>query len=166
LFKLMAYKDEYEVARLHTDAAFLAKVQGMFEGDFTLNYHLAPPLLARKNDQGELQKARFGRGMQLAFRLLAPLKVLRGGPLDVFGYTQERREERALVVEYRAAIESLLPTLVAANLDAAAAFARVPEHIRGFGHVKARHLLAARQQWRTLLTQYQQAPTVKQTQAA
>jgi indolepyruvate ferredoxin oxidoreductase len=158
LFKLMAYKDEYEVARLHTDATFLAKVQGMFEGDFRLNYHLAPPLLAKKNEQGELQKMRFGRGMQLAFRLLAPLKVLRGGPLDVFGYTQERREERALVVEYRAAIASILPLLTVDNRDAATAFARVPEQIRGFGHVKARHLRAARAQWAERLTDFYTPP--------
>jgi indolepyruvate ferredoxin oxidoreductase len=154
LFKLMAYKDEYEVARLHTDTAFLAKVQGMFEGDFRLNYHLAPPLLAKKNAQGELQKIRVGRGMQLAFRLLAPLKVLRGGPLDVFGYTQERREERALVDEYRAALASILPLLTVHNRDAAAAFARVPEHIRGYGHVKARHLVAARLQWAERLAEF------------
>jgi indolepyruvate ferredoxin oxidoreductase len=154
LFKLMAYKDEYEVARLHTDKAFLTKVQGMFEGDIRLNYHLAPPLLAKKNEQGELQKMRFGRGMQWAFRLLAPLKVLRGGPLDVFGYSQERREERALVVEYRAAIAGMLPLLTLDNREAATAFARVPEQIRGFGHVKARHLLAARTQWTERLAEF------------
>jgi indolepyruvate ferredoxin oxidoreductase len=154
LFKLMTYKDEYEVARLHTDTAFLTKVQGMFEGDIRLNYHLAPPLLAKKNDHGELQKMQFGRGMQWAFRLLAPLKVLRGGPLDVFGYTQERREERALVVEYRAAIAGMLPLLTLDNREAATAFARVPEQIRGFGHVKARHLLAARAQWTERLAEF------------
>jgi indolepyruvate ferredoxin oxidoreductase len=154
LFKLMAYKDEYEVARLHTDSAFLAKVQGMFEGDFRLNYHLAPPLLAKKNDHGELQKMQFGRGMQLAFRLLAPLKVLRGGPLDVFGYTEERRQERALVVEYRAALATILPLLTVANRAAAVAFAQVPEQIRGFGHVKARHLTAARVLWTERLARF------------
>jgi indolepyruvate ferredoxin oxidoreductase len=151
LFKLMAYKDEYEVARLHTDAAFLQKVAGMFEGDFKLNYHLAAPLLARKNAAGELQKSRYGAWMQTGFRLLAPLKVLRGTALDVFGYSAERREERALVGQYRAAIESLLPGLSTANRDAAAAFARVPEQIRGYGHVKARHVAAARAQWTLLL---------------
>jgi indolepyruvate ferredoxin oxidoreductase len=138
----------------------------MFEGDFTLAYHLAPPLLARKNDKGELQKMRFGGWMRVAFGLLAPLKVLRGTALDVFGYTHERREERALVGEYCQALEAMLPTLAACNRDAAAAFARVPEQIRGFGHVKARHLQAARLQWTVLLEQYQQTPTVHQTQAA
>jgi indolepyruvate ferredoxin oxidoreductase len=154
LFKLMAYKDEYEVARLHTDAAFHAKVNAMFEGDFKLHYHLAPPLIARTNDKGELQKASFGPWMQLAFRMLAPLKVLRGSALDVFGKTEERRQERALIDAYRAAIEGMLPTLSAANRDAAAAFARVPEQIRGYGHVKARHLAVARSQWDLLLAQF------------
>ena len=146
LFKLMAYKDEYEVARLHTDAAFLAKLSGMFEGDFKVHYHLAPPLLATKNDKGELQKSRFGPWMHTAFTLLAPLKVLRGTPFDVFGYTAERREERALIGQYRADIAARLEALSPANRDAALAIARLPEQIRGFGHVKARHLAAAREQ--------------------
>jgi indolepyruvate ferredoxin oxidoreductase len=144
------------VARLHTDAAFQAKVNGMFEGDFKLHYHLAPPLLARTNDKGELQKTSFGPWMRLGFKLLAPLKVLRGSALDVFGRTEERRQERALIDDYRAAVEGMLPTLSVSNRDAAAAFARVPEQIRGFGHVKARHLAAARTQWELLLAQYQQ----------
>ena len=146
LFKLMAYKDEYEVARLHTDAAFAAKLNGMFEGDFKVHYHLAPPLLATQNDRGELQKSRFGPWMHTAFKLLAPLKVLRGTAFDVFGYTAERREERALIGQYRADIAARLEALSPANRDAALAIARLPEQIRGFGHVKARHLAAAREQ--------------------
>jgi indolepyruvate ferredoxin oxidoreductase len=153
LFKLMAYKDEYEVARLQMDAAFDVKVNAMFEGDFTLRYHLAPPLLARKNDRGELQKSSFGPWMRWAFKALAPLKILRGGFLDIFGYSAERKQERGLIEEYRLAIEGLLPGLAVANRAAAIAFARVPEHIRGFGHVKARHLAAARDQWSRLLAQ-------------
>ena len=154
LFKLMAYKDEYEVARLHTDAAFLAKIGAQFEGDFKLHYQLAPPLLAERNAAGELQKRAYGPWIRGAFRLLAPLKVLRGSALDVFGYSEERRHERALASEYRTAIEAMLPKLSAANRDAALAFARLPEQIRGFGHVKARHLAAARQQWTVLLEQF------------
>ena len=154
LFKVMAYKDEYEVARLHTDTAFLAKVNAQFEGDFKLNYHLAPPLLAKTNAAGEMQKRSYGQWMQSAFRLLAPLKVLRGGPLDVFGYSEERRHERALVQEYKDAVQGLLPQLNADNRDAAVAFARLPEQIRGYGHVKARHLAAARQQWSVLLERF------------
>jgi indolepyruvate ferredoxin oxidoreductase len=147
LFKLMAYKDEYEVARLHTDIAFLNKVNAMFEGDFKLRHHLAPPLLAGKNDKGELQKSQFGPWVRVAFRLLAPLKVLRGGPLDIFGYSQERRQERALVQDYQSVLGTMLATLNASNHGAAVAFAKVPEQIRGYGHVKARHLAAARTQW-------------------
>ncbi len=157
LFKLMAYKDEYEVARLHGDASFAAKVQAQFEGDFKINYHLAPPLFAKRNAQGELQKQQFGAWMGTAMRVLARMKFLRGTALDVFGRSEERQAERALIMEYRSAIEAMLPTLSGANRDAAAAFARVPEQIRGFGHVKARHLAAARQQWALLLDRYYQA---------
>ncbi len=157
LFKLMAYKDEYEVARLHSDTDFAARLQDKFEGGYQLNYHLAPPLFAKRNDRGELQKQRFGAWMGTALRLLARCKFLRGSAFDVFGRSEERRSERALIVEYRAAIEAMLPTLKLANRDAAAAFARVPEQIRGFGHVKARHLVAARQQWTVLLDKYHQA---------
>jgi indolepyruvate ferredoxin oxidoreductase len=154
LFKLMAYKDEYEVARLHSDAAFAAKVQAQFEGDYQPNYHLAPPLFARRNEKGELQKMRFGAWMGTAMKLLAGMKFLRGTALDVFGRSEERRNERALIAEYRSAIEGMLPTLTLGNRDAAAAFARVPEQIRGFGHVKERHLQAARLQWDTLLQKF------------
>ena len=166
LFKLMAYKDEYEVARLHTDAAFLNKVHAMFEGDFKLNYHLAPPLLARKNDKGELQKSSFGPWVRVGFRALASLKGLRGSALDVFGRTEERRTERALICEYRAEIAAMLPALSAGNRDVAAAFARVPEQIRGYGHVKARHLVAARKQWALLVAQYQQPQSPPQARVA
>ena len=151
LFKLMAYKDEYEVARLHTDPAFHALVNAMFEGDFKLNYHLAPPLLAKTNGKGELQKQKFGPWVLTAFRLLAPLKFLRGTALDVFGRTEERQTERALIGEYRASLVSLLPTLDAASHARAVDIARIPEQIKGYGHVKARHLLAARAKWAALL---------------
>jgi indolepyruvate ferredoxin oxidoreductase len=155
-FKLMAYKDEYEVARLHTDPTFLSAIQAQFEGDFTLHYHLAPPLLSPQNADGVLHKRRFGPWMQTAFRLLAPLKVLRGGPLDVFGYAAERRTERALVREYEQAILSILPKLTLANRDVAVAFARVPEHIRGYGPIKTRHLQAARVKWAEQLARFDQ----------
>ena len=150
LFKLMAYKDEYEVARLHTDTAFLAKVNGMFEGDFRLNFNLAPPLLARRNDKGELQKARYGAWMLGGFRLLARLKGLRGGALDVFGYSAERRTERALIGEYRSSIERALALLSTQNHAGVVELARVPELIKGYGHVKERNLLAARTKWKQL----------------
>ncbi len=147
LFKLMAYKDEYEVARLHTDGAFLARVNNMFEGDFKLNYHLAPPLLAKRNAKGELQKQKFGPAMLTAFRVLARLKGLRGTALDIFGRTEERRTERALIGEYRASIDEVLTTLDAGNHALAVEIARIPEQIKGYGHVKERTLKLAREQW-------------------
>jgi indolepyruvate ferredoxin oxidoreductase len=150
----MAYKDEYEVARLHTDVAFLGRINGMFEGDFKLHYHLAPPLLARRNEKGELQKRPFGPWMLTAFKVLAKLKGLRGSALDIFGKTSERRAERALIGEYRASIEEVLQSLNAANHAAAVEIARLPEQIRGYGHVKERHLKAARAQWSALLAQW------------
>ncbi|GKT16768.1 indolepyruvate ferredoxin oxidoreductase family protein [Acidovorax sp. SUPP2522] len=154
LFKLMAYKDEYEVARLHTDAAFTAKIEGMFEGDYKLVHHLAPPLTAKKNDKGELLKQPFGPWMRKAFGVLARLKGLRGTALDPFGRTEERRTERALIAEYRACIDELLAGLTADNLPLAADIARIPEDIRGYGHVKERHLKAARAKWAVLMNQW------------
>ncbi|MDP1656200.1 MAG: indolepyruvate ferredoxin oxidoreductase family protein [Hylemonella sp.] len=162
LFKLMAYKDEYEVARLHTDPAFLGRVYAMFEGDFKLHYHLAPPLLAKKNAQGELVKQAYGPAMLTGFRLLARLKGLRGTALDVFGRSEERRSERALIGEYRACIEELLAGLNATNHAAAVEVARIPEQIRGYGHVKARHLVAARQQWAERMANWRQGGTARQ----
>ncbi len=166
LFKLMAYKDEYEVARLHTDASFHAKINAMFEGDFKLNYHLAPPLLAKKNDKGELQKQKFGPVMLTAFKVLSRLKGLRGTAFDVFGYSEERREERALIAEYRASVDEILFELAGATgaldpqrLKAALEIARIPEQIRGFGHVKARHLKAARQNWAAQMAVFRQSAT-------
>jgi indolepyruvate ferredoxin oxidoreductase len=151
LFKLMAYKDEYEVARLHTDSAFHDKINAMFEGDFKLNYHLAPPVIAKKDAKGELQKSQFGPAMLTAFRLLARLKGLRGTALDIFGRTDERRTERALIGEYRASIDEALALLNAANHAVAVDLARIPEQIKGFGHVKERHLKEARVRWVALL---------------
>jgi indolepyruvate ferredoxin oxidoreductase len=156
LFKLMAYKDEYEVARLHTDPAFTAKIEAMFEGDYKLVHHLAPPMTAKRNDKGELQKKPFGPWMRTAFGVLARLKGLRGGAFDVFGRTEERRTERALIVEYRQCIEELLKTLNAGNLALAAEIARIPEEIRGYGHVKERHLVAARSKWTGLMARWRQ----------
>jgi indolepyruvate ferredoxin oxidoreductase len=152
LFKLMAYKDEYEVARLHSDPAFLQRIGGMFEGEYKLHYHLAPPLLAKKNARGELIKRSYGPAMGTAFRLLARLKGLRGTLLDPFGRSEERRGERALIAEYRAGIEELLAGLHAANHGAALEVARIPEEIRGYGHVKARHLAAVRPRWAQRMT--------------
>ena len=159
LFKLMAYKDEYEVARLHTDSAFTKKVESMFEGDYKLVHHLAPPLLARKNEKGELIKQPFGPWIRSAFALLARLKGLRGSALDPFGYTEERRTERELIGQYRQAIDEVLGRLGTGpiqpeRLDLAVQIARLPEDIRGFGHVKAARLATVRARWRELMDQW------------
>jgi len=154
LFKLMAYKDEYEVARLHSDPSFLAGIAAQFEGDYKLNYHLAPPLTAKKNAAGELQKSQFGPSMLIAFKWLAKLKGLRGTAFDVFGRSAERRTERALIGEYKAAIDEVLASLNAGNLALATEIARIPEEIRGYGHVKDRHLASARPKWAALMNEW------------
>jgi indolepyruvate ferredoxin oxidoreductase len=157
LHKLMAYKDEYEVARLYTDPAFMQKIEGMFEGDVKLKFHLAPPLLAKKDKQGHLVKQEFGPWMMKAFGVLAKLKGLRGTAFDVFGYTDERKMERALIGEYRRTVEALLPKLTSENLAQAVAIASVPEEIRGFGHVKERNLAAAKRKEAELVAAFHAA---------
>ncbi|GAC1408530.1 MAG: indolepyruvate ferredoxin oxidoreductase family protein [Burkholderiaceae bacterium] len=153
LFKLMAYKDEYEVARLYTSGAFMASIGARFEGDYKLKFHLAPPLLAKQDAQGHLIKQEFGSWMMKAFGILAKCKQLRGTALDPFGYTAERREERRLITHYRDTLMRLLPCLAASTLPTLVAVASIPEDIRGFGHVKARHLAAARGKEAALLAQ-------------
>ncbi|MBC7469789.1 MAG: indolepyruvate ferredoxin oxidoreductase family protein, partial [Ramlibacter sp.] len=162
LFKLMAYKDEYEVARLHADTGFQQRVASMFEGDFKVNFHLAPPAIASRNDRGELQKMKFGPWMLTAFRLLARLKSLRGTALDPFGRSGERRTERALIGQYRASIDRLLASLDTGNHALAVEIARIPEQIKGFGHVKERNLAAARVQWDRLLQQWSNPELARQ----
>jgi indolepyruvate ferredoxin oxidoreductase len=154
LFKLMAYKDEYEVARLHTDPAFAAKIAQQFEGNYQLKHHLAPPLLAKKNDKGELIKREYGPWMRNAFAMIARFKGLRGTAFDPFGYTEERRSERTLIAEYRAAIDEVLNGLTPDRIALATEIARIPEQIRGYGHVKAAHLAKARPAWHGLMAQW------------
>jgi indolepyruvate ferredoxin oxidoreductase len=141
LFKLMAYKDEYEVARLYTDGDFEKKLRRQFEGELKLKFHLAPPLLARRHPEtGQLVKREFGPWVFQAFKLLAGLKRLRGTAFDVFGLTAERRRERQLIEEYRAVLETLAAGLNADNHALAVELARLPAEIRGFGHVKERNI--------------------------
>ncbi|MDB5946550.1 MAG: indolepyruvate ferredoxin oxidoreductase, partial [Ramlibacter sp.] len=154
LFKLMAYKDEYEVARLHAETGFQEKVSALFEGDFRIHFHLAPPGIARRNEKGELQKMKFGPAMLTGFRLLAKLRGLRGTALDVFGRTGERRTERALIGQYRDSIDRVLASLDPGNHGLAVEIARIPEQIKGFGHVKEHNLAAARVQWERLMQQW------------
>jgi indolepyruvate ferredoxin oxidoreductase len=165
-FKLLAIKDEYEVARLFTDGSFARKVADQFEGDYRLKFHMAPPLFARRDpDTGEFEKKEYGPWMMGAFRLLAGLRFLRGTPLDVFGYSAERRRERALVAEYERTIEEICGGLNARNHEVAVAIASIPEHIRGFGHVKDAHLEKAKTEEAALLRAFRD-PDAPQAEAA
>ncbi|HSI01265.1 MAG TPA: indolepyruvate ferredoxin oxidoreductase family protein, partial [Reyranella sp.] len=162
LYKLMAYKDEYEVARLYTDGEFLKKLDAQFEGDYKVSFHLAPPLFAdRDPTSGQLKKREYGPWMLTAFRLLAGLKRLRGTAFDVFGYTEERRMERRLIAEYEATIDSLLATLDQTNHAMAVQIAGVPETMRGFGHVKEKNVKVAKEREASLLAAYRSPATEK-----
>jgi indolepyruvate ferredoxin oxidoreductase len=157
--KLLAYKDEYEVARLYTDGAFRKKIEGMFEGDYRLVFHLAPPLLAKPDARtGEPGKLRFGGWVMNLFGMLAKLKGLRGTAFDIFGRTEERRMERALIGEYEATVETLLQGLTRDNHALAVEIASLPETIRGYGHIKAKSAGTARVKRDELLARYRVAP--------
>ena len=153
-FKLMAYKDEYEVARLYTDGHFLQQLKAEFDGNLKLEFHLAPPLLGKKDAQGNPAKITFGPWMLTAFAGLAKLKVLRGTALDIFGYSSERKTERRLVGEYEGMIDYVAARLTADNHALAVALAALPEKIRGFGHVKERHLKVALAEQAALLEKF------------
>ncbi len=148
LFRLMAYKDEYEVARLYVDRSFLESLRQQFDGQLRLRLHLAPPLFASKDRRGHPQKQEYGAWIWPLLHLVARMKWLRGTRFDLFGHTEERRMERELIVEYRKLVTSLLATLTAANLPRAVRIASLPEKIKGFGHVKAR----AVERYRSALT--------------
>ncbi|HKA80368.1 MAG TPA: indolepyruvate ferredoxin oxidoreductase family protein [Xanthobacteraceae bacterium] len=161
LFKLMACKDEYEVARLYADESFAKQVKHELGGThLRLHVHLAPPLLSRVNKvTGEPKKITFGPWIFPLFRLLAKLKFLRGTAFDPFGYSAERKTERALVRDYEAMLEEVLAKLDANNHHVAVGLAAIPEKIRGFGHVKLRHLKAAKADEAALLDQFRAGPT-------
>jgi indolepyruvate ferredoxin oxidoreductase len=147
LFKLMAYKDEYEVARLYSGSNFKRNLQSQFEGDYELRFNLAPPLFSKRDAAtGHLIKQEFGPWIMKAFAVLAKFRFLRGTALDLFGYTAERKQERADIDEYRAMLEDLLPGLTRDNYASALELAKLTEKLRGFGHVKDRNrdLLALR----------------------
>src|SRR5262249_4872405 len=164
LFKLMAYKDEYEVARLHATHTWAQVKNEVAGGELRLEFHLAPPLFARRDPvTGQPRKMSFGPWMLSVFRLLAKLKGLRGTAFDPFGYTVERRTERALIADYEAMLAEILEKLSAHNHHVSVALASIPEKIRGFGHVKERHLRAAKAEEATLLEQFRSggAPLLK-----
>ncbi|MBM69261.1 MAG: indolepyruvate ferredoxin oxidoreductase [Haliea sp.] len=155
LYKLMAYKDEYEVARLYSDGEFLHKVQQQFEGDFELRFNLAPPLFSKRDPStGHLIKQEFGPWMLKAFGWLARLRRLRGTRLDIFGYTAERRQERADIDDYIALLAELCAGLNPDNYATAVALAALPSRLRGFGHVKDRNRENLAEQRAALLRQF------------
>ncbi len=151
--RLLAIKDEYEVARLHLETE--AKARAEFEGDFRLEYHLAPPLLARKGPDGRARKRRFGPWMRHTFRLLARLKGLRATALDPFAYSAERRAERALLRQYEADMEAILPRVTPETRDIAVALFELPLEIRGFGPVKAEAMARAAKRRAQLLEAFE-----------
>jgi len=156
LFKLMAYKDEYEVARLYSDGSFLKQLDNEVGGErLRLHVHLAPPLLAPMNKAtGEPKKLTFGPWIFPLFKLIAKFRFLRGTPFDPFGYSRERKTERGLVRAYEAMLEEVLARLESTNHHIAVGLAAIPEKIRGFGHVKLRHLAAAKADEAALLEQF------------
>ncbi|HUI20914.1 MAG TPA: indolepyruvate ferredoxin oxidoreductase family protein [Methylocella sp.] len=157
-FKLLAIKDEYEVARLYSDGSFARQIAAAFEGEPRLEFHLAPPVLGRRNEKGEAIKSSFGAWIIPLFRFLAGLKGLRGTAFDIFGYTKERKIERKLIVNYESMTEEILANLCPANHGIAVALASIPEKIRGYGHVKMQHLKAAKAEERSLLEQFRTQP--------
>ncbi|MDH4612700.1 indolepyruvate ferredoxin oxidoreductase family protein [Pseudomonas sp. BN102] len=149
--KLLAYKDEYEVARLYSDGNFRKQLEAQFQGDYHLEFHLAPSWLARPDPvTGEPRKRRFGPWMLKAFGVLAGFKFLRGTAFDLFGYSAERKLERKLIGEYEATVELLLKELKPGNYATAVALVELPEQIRGYGPVKERALAKVREQERQL----------------
>jgi len=155
LFKLMAYKDEYEVARLYTSGEFRRNLKQQFEGDYTLQFHLAPPLLAPRDKRtGELQKRAYGPWVFRAFGVLARLRRLRGTVFDIFGRTEERRMERRLIGEYEAVIRELATALGPDNHGIAVELARIPELMRGYGHIKERNVIKAKEREAALLATF------------
>jgi len=160
LYKLMAYKDEYEVARLYADPAFRRGLEAQFEGIERLELLLAPPLLSRPDPAtGKPRKLSFGPWIFPALSLLARFKRLRGSRWDLFGRSEERRTERALIEEYTAIIEELVAGLRHDNHNLAVNIAEVPATIRGYGHVKAPSVAAARQTWDKRLAEWRQDST-------
>ncbi|HVW55954.1 MAG TPA: indolepyruvate ferredoxin oxidoreductase family protein [Rhizobiaceae bacterium] len=159
LFKLMAIKDEYEVARLYTDGSFAKQLSSTFSSYDRLEFHLAPPILNRRDANGRLRKSAFGPWMMKLFRMLAGLKGLRGTALDIFGYTAERRMERQLLARYEADLTTVRSGLDARNIEAAVALLSVPSLIRGFGHVKAENAKTAEAERERLLARFRRKDT-------
>jgi indolepyruvate ferredoxin oxidoreductase len=154
----MAYKDEYEVARLYTDGSFERQLREQFEGDLKLEFHMAPPFIARPGKHGEPpRKVRLGAWMLAAMRLLAKGRRLRGTALDLFGRTEERRLERELIERFAARITELAPQIDTKRLPLAVQVAQVPLTMRGYGHIKLANVALARTREAELLHRFDPA---------
>jgi indolepyruvate ferredoxin oxidoreductase len=157
LFKLMAYKDEYEVARLLTRPEFMETIRYQFAGDISVHFHLASPLFARPREGRAVpRKLTFGSWLTHVLSVMARLRFLRGTPFDPFGYMRDRRTERQLIEHYKETIGQLLPSLSPRTIGLAIQIASLPEIIRGFGHVKHANVARARQEETRLLREYGQ----------
>jgi indolepyruvate ferredoxin oxidoreductase len=166
LFKLMAIKDEYEVARLYTDGSFAKQLGAEFASYERLEFHLAPPILGRKGSDGLPKKSTFGPWMMTGYRILARMKGLRGGFLDIFGRTAERKMERALLAEFEADLDMVARELAPHRLDAATALASVPQTIRGYGHIKEANARKAAAERTRMIERFRAAEPAKTLQAA
>jgi len=161
LYKLMAYKDEYEVARLYTDGRYLEKLRAQFDGDYKLKFNFAPPLFAAKDRvTGQPLKKEYGAFMWQALKILAPLKILRGTPLDPFGYLAERQEERALIRDYENLLDEIVAGLAPDNYQTAIELASLPLQIRGFGPVKTRAIEVAKTEKLRLLAAFRHSSKI------
>lgn len=155
LYKLMAYKDEYEVARLYSNGEFRRQLGEMFEGNYKIQFHMAPPLVAGKDPAtGKPKKIRLPGLTMLVFKMLAPFKFLRGTALDVFGYSKERREERETIEWFKALVLKTASEMDDTNHDIAIQIVQVPMKIRGYGHVKSANLALAKAKTKTLTRQF------------
>jgi indolepyruvate ferredoxin oxidoreductase len=157
LYRVMAIKDEYEVARLHRDPAFNARLKATFGDQFKREYHLAPPIIGKKDASGRPVKSQFGGWMMPVVGVLARLRFLRGTALDIFGLTEERKSERALRADYMALVARISKGLTPERHALAVELATVVANVKGFGHVKARNMAAARARWDSLLSQWTDA---------
>jgi indolepyruvate ferredoxin oxidoreductase len=162
----MAYKDEYEVARLYTDPKFTQRVRDQFSGNFRMTFHLAPPLLPGRDPSGRPRKRAFGGWILPVFRILTALKGLRGTAFDPFGYTAERRMERRLIQDYRALVSAIVGRIDQVNLPAAIELARAAAEIGGYGPVKNASVSAYESRLRTLLQAFEATSAQPQSRPA
>jgi indolepyruvate ferredoxin oxidoreductase len=151
LYKLMAYKDELEVARLYTDGTWANEVKENFSGDYKIKFHMAPPLISKRDPiTGQLKKREFGEWMLSALKVASKFKRLRHTPLNPFGYSSERKEDKALLKQYKAVLNQIITGLTEENKEVALEMARVPEFVRGYGHVRTESVEVAEGRWKTL----------------